>query len=709
MSILRSLALNNFKSARFALPNSSIFAVPQWEYEIGRGGRVDGFMLPHSRKISIERCEKIRGGAVQIVRSPQVNNIVLEQFPKPSSFRFAVEQLRVIPLLLNTEAITKPFTFATRIEFWNEDIDVLSGELFLVPQSYRIVPENWKPQSVPVAFLFHIDVRSQKFWIGIPAITSLPLFEKAPVHQKLIPIFAINIFGKRYWRAVEEAKRKTDQPSLFNPPDDTAPSKEITLQTTHDPFSYLYDLLYPPPSEIADASIPKFTDLRPYQKEGVQFLVQRDHALLADDMGLGKTAQCSIALAILRKSERVGTALIICPRAVISQWKDEAKRWGDLHLRIVEGTPEQRRLIWVHNTGVLLVTPHIVERDKDWIADKKFDLVVCDDISMLKNPDAKITRAIRAIPRQRSWCLNGTPMENRPEDFVNVMEFVCPGLFKSQEREYAPPSQIVKKRVAPYFKRRTKKECLKDLPEKRVPAPITLEMSPEQWQTYRALEQREWEAFQKEGVKTNKIHIFAVLLRLVQTCNFDRDTGKSAKTDYLLQQLTDVLPTKQPEIKAIVFSRFVETLRYLETHLAKFNPLVYYGGLSDKQRDAILHQFRTEGRLLLMSTKSGARGLNLQEANHVFHFDRTWNPVDALQGEDRCWRFGQKREVFVSRYMQTGTIEERIDANLRRKIGLIDEYVESIADDPDGDADSIIDGRWSMEELIDLLRPSRPS
>ncbi|MCC5648065.1 DEAD/DEAH box helicase [Nostoc sp. CHAB 5824] len=581
---------------------------------------------------------------------------------------------------------------------------------FLVPQSHRISSENLAAQTVSVPLVFSVKLRSLHLLLLPPMVTDNLALWEISTQQKNISSFSIKVFGKRFRRASQEAESKTRQQSLFNSPNESLPNSESKPHTNIDPFGYLYDLLYPPPSEIADESIPKFTDLRDYQKDGVQFLVQRDHALLADDMGLGKTAQCSIALAILRKSERVGTALIICPRAVISQWKDEAKKWGDLHVRVVDGTPEQRRLIWVHNTGVLLVTPHIVERDRDWIEDKKFDLVVCDDVSMLKNPDAKITRAIRAIPRQRSWCLNGTPLEIRPEDFVNVMEFVCPGLFKPHERHYAPSSHAVKNRVAPYFLRRTKQKYLvesNELKPKIVKEPISLEMSLEQWERYRVFEQGKWDVFQKEDTKSNKMHIFAILLELVQICNFDETTKKSAKTDYLMRQLTDVLSEKQPEVKAIVFSRFVKTLQHLETRMAKFSPLVYHGGLSDKQRDAILHQFRTEGRLLLMSTKSGARGLNLQEANHVFHFDRTWNPVDALQGEDRCWRFGQKREVYVSRYIQKGTIEERIDANLRCKIGLIDEYVESMADDPDSDVDSIIDGRWSMEELIDLLRPSR--
>lgn len=577
------------------------------------------------------------------------------------------------------------------------------------PKVSKVSLDEWQIVAFDSAVVFRASTISLACLFLLPQVTDdLSLWE-VTARQIDIASFVINVFGKRYRLAVQEAEQeaKAKQPSLFTEPA-PAPPSEIPPQAKP-LYAYLYDLLYPPPDEEASQNLPHFDSLYDYQKAGVNFLIQREHALLADDMGLGKTAQCSIAIAILRKSERVGRTLIICPRAVVQQWKTEALKWGNVRATAVDGTPAERALTWEYNPGVLLATPHIVEKDADAIAKQSFDLVVCDDVSMLKNPAAKITKAIRGVSRKRSWCLNGTPMENKPEDFTNVMEFAHPGLFSSTERAYAPSSLVVKKRVAPYFLRRTKKQCLKDLRPKSVFDPVRLQMSPEQWDTYRFIEQREWNEFQKVGTKAGKVHIFAIIIRLIQICNYDLASGQSAKADALAQQLAQILTLQEPDVKAIVFSRFVKTLEFLAERFAIHKPILYHGGLSDQQRDMTLKQFRKEGRLLLMSTKSGARGINLQEANHVFHFDRTYNPVDALQGEDRCWRLGQKREVFVNRYLQVGTIEERIDKILQNKKNLIDDYVESMADDSDDEVERIISEKWRIEELIEMLRPSTPA
>ncbi len=580
------------------------------------------------------------------------------------------------------------------------------------PKTYESALEDWQIVAYVSPLVFRISVCSQPCLLTLPPVTENLALWQITTESFDGFLFAATVYGKRYRQAVKEAEKeaKQKQPSLFTESIETPPLE--TAPQTKSLYSHLYDLLYPPPDDVVDENLPEYRTLYDYQKEGVRFLLDREHALLADDMGLGKTAQCSIAIAILRKSERIGRTLVVCPRAVIQQWRAEALKWGSIHAAPVDGTRDERDLIWRYNPGVLLATPHIVERDLDIIHKQSFDLIVCDDVSMLKNPGTKITKAIRSIPRKRSWCLTGTPMENKPEDFTNVMEFVHAGLFSPAERTYAPTAFIVQQRIKRFFLRRTKHACLKDLPPKSVIDPLHLQMSAEQWDTYRAIEQHEWIAFQNSGVQTNKMHIFSIIIKLIQTCNYDVESGQSAKADSLTEQISAIL-AQDPNVKAIVFSRFVTTLRFLEKRLAHHKPQFYSGELNDRERDNTLERFRRTGRLLLMSTKSGARGINLQEANHVFHFDRTYNPMDAQQGEDRCWRLGQKREVFVNRYLQTGTIEERIDHILRRKKDLITEYVERLADDSDSgdkklddELEREINERWKIEELIEMLRPS---
>lgn len=558
------------------------------------------------------------------------------------------------------------------------------------------IPRCYAPEVVR----FPCDLRS----VVLPAI-----FQRVetPVCKDVRLSFNEIIDGIRF-RRKGQSEEETFAPAQAREGEQKASERARSADVRErNPFYEIYDLLYPPPDDFASLNnIPLFQELKPYQKVGVVFLYERDNALLADDMGLGKTAQCSIAIAILRRMERIQSVLVICPRSVIRQWEVEARRWGGFHPRIVEGEALIRQKQWErYSHMVLLATPHIIQKDSIHIQECRFDLVVCDDITMLKN-QGKITKAIHNIPRIRSWCLSGTPMENRPEDLVNTMEFVKPGLFSYEERKKAPWRQEVQSRVKPFFLRRRKKDCLQDLPEKTYVGPIQIEMDKKQLDAYRQVENQQWQEYLKSEEDGRRVHIFSIINQLLQICNYDERSRESAKARAVEEQL-DILLRDRNDNKVIVFSCFVETLRYLESEWkTRFQPLLYHGNLPDRSRQDILRRFKTDehSNLLLMSTKAGSRGLNLQEASYVFHFDRTWNPIDALQAEDRCWRLGQRRNVFIYSYIQSGTIEERIHEVLEEKQKLFSQYVDSMAED----TDYLAEVHWTVEELEKLICPHKP-
>ncbi len=531
-----------------------------------------------------------------------------------------------------------------------------------------------------------------------PAVNAPDMFFLVQSHSALLGTFDVHVLGTRY-RTNKNPDPETDPQG--SPLPGALVSTDSKTAKRLSSYSQLYGLLYPPPNEVAVDQIPRYSELRSYQKMGVEFLVKSEHALLADDMGMGKTAQCSIAIAVLRRSERIGRTLIICPRALIHQWEEEAKQWAGIHITTVDGPPAIRKHVWESSPGVLMATPNIILNDIEVLRSCRFDLVVCDDVSLLKN-DGKITQAIRRIPRVRSWCLTGTPLENNPEDIINVMEFVFPGLFKLPDRKHAPSRAVIQKKLKPHFLRRRKVDHLTELPAKQSIGPLALEMTGKQREAYCLAERKQWEALQAIGIKIEKFHIFSLINALLQLCNVYEPARQSAKAEAIKGQLADIMDPTQPEVKAIVFSRWVKTLQFLEHEFREFKPQLYHGGLSDNARKNVLAKFRNEGRLLLMSTKAGSRGLNLQEASYVFHFDRGWNPMDEMQAEDRCWRFGQKQTVSVYRYIQIGTIEERINQVLLRKRGQFDQYIDSMAED----TDSLAENQWSLTELIDLVRPT---
>jgi SNF2 family DNA or RNA helicase len=166
-------------------------------------------------------------------------------------------------------------------------------------------------------------------------------------------------------------------------------------------------------------------------------------------------------------------------------------------------------------------------------------------------------------------------------------------------------------------------------------------------------------------------HVFELVLRLKQICNFDPATGESAKLERLEADLEEIAASGK---KAIIFSQWVKTLETLAGRLARYRPLEFHGGTPAGRRDAVLEEFKQDRRrpVLLISYGAGSVGLNLQFSQYVFLFDRWWNPAVEDQAINRAHRIGATGPVTVTRFVTTGTIEQRIDQILEEKRELFD-------------------------------------
>jgi SNF2 family DNA or RNA helicase len=171
-------------------------------------------------------------------------------------------------------------------------------------------------------------------------------------------------------------------------------------------------------------------------------------------------------------------------------------------------------------------------------------------------------------------------------------------------------------------------------------------------------------------------HVFELVMRLKQICNFDPLTGQSAKLEQLSADLSEIAESGR---KAIVFSQYIEPLEIIARVLDSLGTLQYHGRIPTKERQAILDQFKidTTKHVILMSYATGSVGLNLQFTNYVFLFDRWWNPAVEDQAINRAHRIGQKEPVFVTRFISEGTIERKIADVLERKRQLFNELIES--------------------------------
>jgi SNF2 family DNA or RNA helicase len=411
-----------------------------------------------------------------------------------------------------------------------------------------------------------------------------------------------------------------------------------------------------------------------YQLEGVAFLYPRHAAVLADEMGLGKTMQAITALRLLLRSGEIESVLLICPKPLVSNWKREFELWApELPLSAIEGDQARRRWQWqLSGMPVKIANYEILRRDLDLIAGTgpagpplRFDLVVLDESQRIKNRLSATSEAVRAIGRGRSWALTGTPVENSPEDLVGIFEFLAPGFLSPQMKP-----RRMGQTVSDYVLRRTKDQVLADLPPKLF-RDAELELTPQQRESYSLAENEGVLRLASLGRSVTIRHVFELVLRLKQICNFDPATGESAKLERLEADLEEVAASGR---KAIVFSQWVQTLQRLAQRLAPFGPLEYHGRIPAGRRDDVIGRFREDrqSHVMLISYGAGGVGLNLQWANYVFLFDRWWNPAVEDQAINRAHRIGVSGPVTVSRFLTLDTIEERIDRILEEKRELFD-------------------------------------
>ncbi len=406
----------------------------------------------------------------------------------------------------------------------------------------------------------------------------------------------------------------------------------------------------------------------PYQLEGVAFLYPRFAAVLADEMGLGKTMQAITAIRLLLRAAEIRNVLLICPKPLVTNWQREFHLWApEIPLTAIEGDQARRHWQWRLTAPLKIANYELLLRDRDVLLGEglHFDLVVLDEAQRIKNRAGSTAQIARGIARTRNWAMTGTPVENSVEDLVGIFEFLSPGYLNATMK----PSRVGRL-AGEYVLRRTKQQVLTELPPKLLRT-AELDLAPEQRETYRLAEDEGVLRLTAMGKSATIQHVFELVLRLKQICNFDPATGASSKLERLQADLEEVAASGK---KAIVFSQWVSTLRRLAGELARFGPLEYHGQVPQTQRDEVLRRFREDDRrhLLLISYGAGSVGLNLQFSEYVFLFDRWWNPAVEDQAINRAHRIGAAGPVTVTRFVSLNTIEQRIDQILEEKRELFD-------------------------------------
>ena len=441
------------------------------------------------------------------------------------------------------------------------------------------------------------------------------------------------------------------------------------------------------PRGVADPNLLAFlkTPIYPYQAEGALFAVRAGRALIGDDMGLGKTVQAIAAMEILARHFGVSKVLVICPTSLKYQWQSEITRFsgrqGENAARVINGGRAQRQKDYALDDFCKITNYEKLKPDLDLIAAWAPDLVIVDEAQRVKNWNTIAARALKRVDSPYAIVLTGTPLENKLEEMISIVQFVDQHrlgptwklLHEHQVKDEAgrvtgyTGLEKIGQTLAPVMIRRRKSEVLQQLPgrtDQNLLVPMT-EMQMLYHQENADVVARIVQRWRKTRFLSDKDQrrLTCALQNMRMSCNstylLDQETDHGVKADELAAVFDDLFA--EPDAKAVVFSQWRRThdilIRRLEPRALGY--VSFHGGVPSDKRPVLVERFRDDPTCrVFLSTDAGGTGLNLQHASTLVNMDLPWNPAILEQRIARIHRVGQKRPVRVINFVAKGTIEE---------------------------------------------------
>jgi hypothetical protein len=467
-------------------------------------------------------------------------------------------------------------------------------------------------------------------------------------------------------------------------------------------------------------------------------------ALLADDMGLGKTLQLLCLIAAAKEEDpALHPALVVAPLSLLENWKEEVERFfkpGALrlltaygaamaNLRVPRGAIDEQlreegliRFLkpgWRGDADIVLTTYETLRDLEFSFAREKWSIMVCDEAQKIKNPNAGMTKASKKQQVRFRVACTGTPVENSLTDLWCLFDFVQPGLLGALNdfgREYQRPIETktenekirieeLRALIEPQILRRMKHDVAKDLPAKIIDENCrTLELSSHQRSLYADAIERYREGRNSDSQSASSNHL-ALLHHLRLLCTDPKRPGLdafvpepldeySAKAPKLKWVIDELRAIKAREEKVIIFCEFRNIQRLLRHYVEGvfgFAPDIINGDTSasaghvaSRQKRIRAFQERPGFGVIILSPVAVGFGVNIQAANHVIHYMRTWNPAKEDQASDRAYRIGQTKDVYVYyptvRAEDFKTFDVRLDELLTRRRELAGDMLNGAGD-----------------------------
>ncbi len=449
-----------------------------------------------------------------------------------------------------------------------------------------------------------------------------------------------------------------------------------------------------------------------HQERAVRQVVEemRGRALLADEVGLGKTIEAGLILSEYVLRGLVRRALILVPAALQRQWRDELRIKFGLNFHI------RRRGERFRGHPLLITTLDTarVGRNQEEILAEHFDIVIVDEAHRLKNHRTLSYGFASALASRRLLLLTATPVHNDLRELYNLVTLLRPGTLGTAgefrrthvargDKRMPRNPQGLGRRLRQVMVRTRREDTAIPFP-RRTAETVFVALNPAEralyddvtrfvrhtcrdqdlrkaaagWHLTLLVLQKEIGSSTRAAVHTleklkDRAPVPAVRAEAESLAARARTIDGASK----LEHLTALLAANDE--KAIIFTQFRGTLRYLEEALraAGLEVATFYGGMSDAQREDAIRRFRQSARILV-STDAGGEGGNLQFCRRVINFDLPWNPMKVEQRIGRVHRLGQEQEVFVHNFSAQATLESRVLDILHLKLNMFELVVGEI-------------------------------
>ena len=433
-------------------------------------------------------------------------------------------------------------------------------------------------------------------------------------------------------------------------------------------------------------------ELLPHQNKAIDWMQSRYYGLLAYDTGTGKTYP-ALYIAFSTVQHYGIPSLYVSQASLVSQAFEESEVLARVRACaqaavLIRGTPKERLALYkdaFKRPTVLILSYETVANDIDVLSRYQYAAIIVDECTRLSNIKNKQRKALVKLKSTHRYALTGTPIQNSPTDLFGIMDWLKPGILGnwfSFMQKYTVRHPVLNfvmgtrneaelaVKVAPHVLECKRSEVI-DLPElSRSMVPVYF--SPQESKLYDQLRDGYIKELEPELTKVKKTFTLQQILprvgKLLEICDSLELVGESVKSSKLEACLGYMKDKIKRDDQVIVFTRYSRMAKILYAALSPARTCaLMLGETSEEDRQNIKKQFKDQKIQVLICSKTGEFGHNLQSANYIIHYDAPFSYSSLVQREARAHRYGQTREVTTVTFYVKGTLEEKVLKNLDKK------------------------------------------